>query len=140
MGYYDDGVKRTLTDEQITMFRHSEIQTLVKERRLAAEARAEEKEEARVDIEEMVKEEVKLEAPEASAKAQTAVLKPRQLASIPGSTRRGSENQEEQLDGQPKKKKRKGKRVKTDLQKDISENRLARELDEVQNEIVELDY
>lgn len=28
LGYYPDGVKRTLTDEQIAMFRHSEIQTL----------------------------------------------------------------------------------------------------------------
>ncbi|KAM0288085.1 hypothetical protein ACHAQH_000153 [Verticillium albo-atrum] len=28
LGYYDDGVKRTLTDEQIAMFRHSELETL----------------------------------------------------------------------------------------------------------------
>lgn len=33
LGYYPDGVKRTLTDEQIAMFRHSEIQTLLRERR-----------------------------------------------------------------------------------------------------------
>ena len=31
LGYYDDGVKRTLTDEQIAMFRHSEIQQLVRD-------------------------------------------------------------------------------------------------------------
>lgn len=31
LGYYDDGVKRTLTDEQIEMFRHSEIQQLMRE-------------------------------------------------------------------------------------------------------------
>ncbi|KAK5458403.1 hypothetical protein LTS15_004483 [Exophiala xenobiotica] len=37
-GYYEDGVKRTLTDEQIRMFRHSEIQRLVSERRAAKEA------------------------------------------------------------------------------------------------------
>lgn len=30
LGYYPDGVKRTLTDEQIAMFRHSEIQALRK--------------------------------------------------------------------------------------------------------------
>jgi hypothetical protein len=35
LGYYADGVKRTLTDEQIAMFRHSEIQTLLRERRRA---------------------------------------------------------------------------------------------------------
>ncbi|KAK6820555.1 hypothetical protein PG990_012544 [Apiospora arundinis] len=28
LGYYSDGVKRTLTDEQIAIFRHSEIETL----------------------------------------------------------------------------------------------------------------
>ena len=38
LGYYPDGVRRTLTDEQIAMFRHSEIQVLVRERRHAAEA------------------------------------------------------------------------------------------------------
>lgn len=33
LGYYPDGVKRTLTDEQIAIFRHSEVQTLLRERR-----------------------------------------------------------------------------------------------------------
>ena len=33
LGYYEDGVKRTLTDEQIAMFRHSEIQALLRDRR-----------------------------------------------------------------------------------------------------------
>jgi hypothetical protein len=37
LGYYEDGVKRTLTDEQIKMFRHSEIQRLLAERRTARE-------------------------------------------------------------------------------------------------------
>jgi hypothetical protein len=37
--YYDDGVKRTLTDEQIAIFRHSEIQALLRDRRHAEEAR-----------------------------------------------------------------------------------------------------
>ncbi|EXJ88188.1 hypothetical protein A1O1_05118 [Capronia coronata CBS 617.96] len=35
LGYYEDGVERTLTDEQIEMFRHSEIQRLLNERRAA---------------------------------------------------------------------------------------------------------
>ena len=30
LGYYDDGVRRTLTDEQIAIFRHSEIQRLLR--------------------------------------------------------------------------------------------------------------
>lgn len=32
LGYYDDGVKRTLTDEQIAMFRHSEIYSIIRQR------------------------------------------------------------------------------------------------------------
>ncbi|KAF2850730.1 hypothetical protein T440DRAFT_489553 [Plenodomus tracheiphilus IPT5] len=34
LGYYPDGVKRTLTDEQIAMFRHSEIHEILRKRRL----------------------------------------------------------------------------------------------------------
>jgi len=41
LGYYPDGVKRTLTDEQIAIFRHSEIETLLRERRYADEAKEE---------------------------------------------------------------------------------------------------
>lgn len=33
LGYYPDSVKRTLTDEQVAIFRHSEIQTILRERR-----------------------------------------------------------------------------------------------------------
>lgn len=37
LGYYPDGVKRTLTNEQIAMFRHSEIYSLLRERQLLKE-------------------------------------------------------------------------------------------------------
>jgi len=37
LGYYPDGTKRTLTDEQIAMFRHSEIQAILRKRRLRKE-------------------------------------------------------------------------------------------------------
>jgi len=37
LGTYPDGTARTLTDDQIAMFRHSEIQTLLRERRRARE-------------------------------------------------------------------------------------------------------
>lgn len=43
LGYYGDGVKRNLTDEQVEIFRHSEIHTLLRERE---RLREEEKEEA----------------------------------------------------------------------------------------------
>lgn len=39
LGYYPDGVKRTLTDEQIAMFRHSEIYSLFRKQQLQDEAR-----------------------------------------------------------------------------------------------------
>jgi hypothetical protein len=39
LGYYPDGTKRTLTDEQIAMFRHSEIQSILRKRRLRKERR-----------------------------------------------------------------------------------------------------
>ena len=32
LGYYPDGVKRTLTDDQVAMFRHSEIYAILRER------------------------------------------------------------------------------------------------------------
>ncbi|KAE8382207.1 hypothetical protein BDV26DRAFT_254076 [Aspergillus bertholletiae] len=37
LGYYPDGVKRTLTDEQIRIFRHSEVHSLIRERQLREE-------------------------------------------------------------------------------------------------------
>ncbi|KAL4923443.1 DUF3807 domain-containing protein [Aspergillus undulatus] len=37
LGYYPDGVKRTLTDEQIRIFRHSEIYALLRERQIQRE-------------------------------------------------------------------------------------------------------
>lgn len=39
LGYYDDGVKRTLTDEQIAIFRHSELEASAREKRHQEEAR-----------------------------------------------------------------------------------------------------
>ncbi|KAI9934632.1 hypothetical protein ASPWEDRAFT_44078 [Aspergillus wentii DTO 134E9] len=37
LGYYPDGVKRTLTDEQIRIFRHSEIHSILRQRQLQEE-------------------------------------------------------------------------------------------------------
>lgn len=38
LGYYSDGKKRTLTDEQIAIFRHSEIQAILRKRRQRRDA------------------------------------------------------------------------------------------------------
>lgn len=37
LGYYPDGAKRTLTDDQIAMFRHSEIYSILRERQVRRE-------------------------------------------------------------------------------------------------------
>ena len=37
LGYYPDGNKRTLTDDQIAMFRHSEIYSIIRERQIRKE-------------------------------------------------------------------------------------------------------
>lgn len=37
LGYYSDGAKRTLTDQQIAMFRHSEVQAIIRKRTLRRE-------------------------------------------------------------------------------------------------------
>ena len=44
LGYYADGTKRTLTDEQVAIFRHSEIQQLLREQRRRVAAAAEQDE------------------------------------------------------------------------------------------------
>lgn len=45
LGYYKDGTKRTLTDEQIEIFRHSEIHALLRERERLREEEADEQSE-----------------------------------------------------------------------------------------------
>ncbi|UKZ90829.1 uncharacterized protein TrAFT101_005828 [Trichoderma asperellum] len=40
LGYYEDGVKRTLTDEQIEIFRHSELRELERQREKQALAKS----------------------------------------------------------------------------------------------------
>lgn len=45
LGYYNDGVQRTLTDDQVAMFRNSEVQRLLADRRRAKEQEEEQKQE-----------------------------------------------------------------------------------------------
>jgi hypothetical protein len=51
LGYYEDGVKRTLTEDQVKMFRHSEIQRLLKERRAAREREEKQRKRQLVEVE-----------------------------------------------------------------------------------------
>ncbi|OBT69905.1 hypothetical protein VE03_00595 [Pseudogymnoascus sp. 23342-1-I1] len=55
LGYYEDGVKRTLTDEQIAMFHHTEIETLLREKRRSDEAKAD-KADRELDLERVIME------------------------------------------------------------------------------------
>jgi len=57
LGYYEDGVKRTLTDEQIAIFRHSEIEALLRDRRHAEEAKEDEYDSPAINTTEPVDEE-----------------------------------------------------------------------------------
>lgn len=41
LGYYEDGVKRTLTDEQIAIFRHSELRELRRQQEKQAQSKTE---------------------------------------------------------------------------------------------------
>ncbi|KAF2118593.1 hypothetical protein BDV96DRAFT_597397 [Lophiotrema nucula] len=50
LGYYDDGAKRAITDEQVAMFRHTEIHAILRARRRKRE-REEDEEEGEVDDE-----------------------------------------------------------------------------------------
>lgn len=49
LGYYPDGAPRTLTDAQIELFRHTEIHSILRERRRAHERKLEELEDGEVD-------------------------------------------------------------------------------------------
>ncbi|QKX54188.1 uncharacterized protein TRUGW13939_01272 [Talaromyces rugulosus] len=53
LGYYEDGVKRTLSDEQVKIFRHSEIHSLLRERQRLREEQEEEEEEEEEEYEAM---------------------------------------------------------------------------------------
>lgn len=50
LGYYPDGVKRTLTNEQVAMFRHSEIYAILRARQVARENRDDDSKEDRAAV------------------------------------------------------------------------------------------
>ncbi|KAK0753915.1 hypothetical protein B0T18DRAFT_385887 [Schizothecium vesticola] len=90
LGYYPDGVKRTLTDEQIAIFRHSELEKL---------RRAKEAEEARASR--------KRTAAEASSPAATADAPAAEEGEIPDNV-----SEEGEVEGPAPKKRKKNRRKK----------------------------
>lgn len=126
LGYYPDGVQRTLTDDQITMFRHSEIEALLRERRHRQEAEAD-------------GEVLPVQNSGAPTVAQNDAISDGEIASEVLDT-------EQRPRKRPKKNKNKKGHAKrqmyhpTQPAEDFTPNRMAREQDEVQHASVELDY
>lgn len=114
LGYYEDGMKRTLTDEQITMFRHSEIQQLLRQRRLQRERDADDDD----NIDDMSQSAT-------SAQVHQPTNQKRSQSASKGSIKRNWEQFVEQSDTNPDK---------------FTHRRLARELDEQKAASVDLLY
>ncbi|KAJ9648586.1 hypothetical protein H2199_001441 [Coniosporium tulheliwenetii] len=123
LGYYADGVRRTITDEQVAMFRHSEIQALLRERRQRQQldefssARSDEQEDKTPDESPSRSKTLKRVAPESPGDVSHEHTRP------------------------TKRKRRKGLRKPSpDPGEEVTYRRLARELDERTDVAVELDY
>lgn len=147
LGYYDDGVKRTLTDEQIAIFRHSEIQTLLRERRLQREA---DPDETHANLQNATSIEQDVQAAEdATVELEPSERRPSEIQSMSADLSQSDTTDANvaavRKEPWQKKKKRvqknKGwsanKKRRLDRQ---SMNRVARELDEANHEDVELEY
>lgn len=124
LGYYDDGVKRTLTDEQIAMFRHTEIETLLREKRRSDEAKSD-KEERASDLERAI-----VEDPE----SQHVPLPGAQASNVPLMPSDAGQSSETRSNTDDKKKKKSHfkRNIKPDLRK--------RTWDQVDHGLETLDY
>lgn len=131
LGYYDDGNKRTLTEDQIAMFRHSEIHALLRERRLRAEAEAEDEHTSVIASVKNTKEDIqpdseKVVSPDATSEDRSSAEgQSEDLRSLSRNQRRKMNNMQAKLDRKAEEK---------------TNRRLARELDGAREEHVELDY
>lgn len=124
LGYYADGVKRTLTDEQIAMFRHTEIENLLRQKRKSDEAKADKAERASGSQSEIAESFESQDASLTDAQASKVLPPPSELAQ-PSETKPGTEDK--------KKKKSHFKRnIKPDLRK--------RTWDQVDHGLETLDY
>lgn len=123
LGYYADGVRRTITDEQIAMFRHSEIQALLRERRQrqqldeSSSARSDEQEDRTPDESLSRGETLKRAAPESPADLSF-----------------------EQTQSKKRKRRKGPRKPSPDPEEEVTYRRIARELDEQTDVAVELDY
>ncbi|KAI9668851.1 MAG: hypothetical protein M1831_000921 [Alyxoria varia] len=114
LGYYADGFPRTLTDDQIAMFRYSEIQSLRRERKQQQEA----------TIQDLLNSAIDKKKAEMNKQTATQPRGPERKQTQSGPSQRGSS----------------GKHPGKPSDRGLSWNRMARELDNAKEEVVELDY
>jgi hypothetical protein len=146
LGYYYDGVPRTLTNNQVTMFRHSEIESHLRQRRHRLEAEAEAAEVVGTQRPEMAIAATTEAITEVSTEAATVDLSGDE---IPSETTGDTESTRKKAKKNKGKRKQPMQKQKHQQQKDwqrltqaeeYTPNRMAREQDAVQNASVELDY
>ncbi|TKA61573.1 hypothetical protein B0A49_05407 [Cryomyces minteri] len=134
LGYYPDGVKRTLTDEQIAIFRHSEIQAILKTRRHLREGEEDRQENEGKGV----------ERPEDSSELRQQACSAGAGADAGAETRINWLRQTRtQRSNKNKKSKKKRKRASQAIDSDKEEwthRRIAREEDEQKATALDLDY
>ncbi len=161
LGYYEDGVKRTLTDEQIEMFTHSEMEQLRREERLQREQDVEALQEGKENSDVGPKHATKgLQGSDASSvegdlldlarcsqpveQATTAYEKPSQTSRSERSdstdVRRRPRKEEVPYDQRHKRKWEDYIEEQDPLEGSLTHRRIVRQLDEQCTESVELDY
>lgn len=153
LGFYEDGTERTLTDEQIAMFRHSEIQRLIRRHQIGLENADDDN--AMADDSERERKRKRIESP--VTKSNNAVILLDSLNHVKETTCRKTvtyavNDSQSSLKKSAGKKKRKRSRPeiykpeKQDKKKfmhkeeDRTFRRICREADDLKNSEVELDY
>jgi len=136
LGYYEDGVKRTLTDQQIEMFRHSELHQLEHAERLRRE------EEAEAGPVTGAGEASPNSTAQASPPAERRSSKDSRSTSTPSIGAKRKRKKEEKVPYAERNKRKWEDFVEAEdpVHGAMTQNRLLRELDDRKAETVELDY
>ena len=141
LGYYDDGVKRTLTDEQIGMFRHSEIEQLVREGKLLREERSNSPTSDKSSVEDEL---VNVEMSKSLERPQLARTdrEPSQSSATSISTKSMKNRPAEDIPYDQRHKRKWENYIEENdpTEGSLTHRRIARELDNQQAESVELEY
>ncbi|KAF1812404.1 hypothetical protein P152DRAFT_474094 [Eremomyces bilateralis CBS 781.70] len=132
LGHYPDGVKRTVTDDEVAIFRHSEIQGLLRQRRQAAEN----EQDGRLEQSKADGTDTTSGRPEKPSHLRKEATVPHSPASS-SSGRQGRKRKHNQT--QRKARKRTGYEDRGDPD-GRTFRRIAREMDELNAEAVDLDY